>query len=365
MHPQGLFCPNLNCPSRGWQEGSNIRIHDSLRNRWRCKRCGRTFSLRQGTPFYGLRTDEQTVTLVITLLALGCPVQAIVGAFQLDARTVARWQKRAGEHCQQLHTQLVAQASRDAGQVQADEIRVKTQRRGVVWMAMAMVVSSRLWLGGVVSQRRDKHLARSLAHLVHTCLRCAPLLLITDGWTAYVGAWQKAFRQKQYTGGKPRLAGWKGLVIAQAVKTYQGRQVAGIGVCHLFGAWREVAGLVAEGQVLHTAYIERLNATFRQRLCCLCRRSRALARLPETIEQGMYLVGCVYNFCTPHQTLSKQSKTPTTPAMAAGITQAVWSVRQLLWIRRVPLPWEPDRTPSKGKREPLSERERRRILATI
>jgi hypothetical protein len=52
------------------------------------------------------------------------------------------------------------------------------------------------------------------------------------------------------------------------------------------------------GGLINTAYIERLNASFRHRLASLARCTRALARVPETLEWGMYLVGSVYNFCT-------------------------------------------------------------------
>ena len=55
--------------------------------------------------------------------------------------------------------------------------------------------------------------------------------------------------------------------------------------------------------VINTADIERLNATFRERLASLTRRSRALARCTLTLQHGMYLIGTVYNFCTYHASL--------------------------------------------------------------
>ncbi len=53
--------------------------------------------------------------------------------------------------------------------------------------------------------------------------------------------------------------------------------------------------------VIHTACIERLNATFRQRLACLARRTRYLVREQTTLTAGMYIVGCFYNFCDEHE----------------------------------------------------------------
>jgi hypothetical protein len=64
--------------------------------------------------------------------------------------------------------------------------------------------------------------------------------------------------------------------------------------------------LLPVGQVLNTAYIERLNATVGQRLGSLVRRSRCLVRQRSTLEAGRYLVGCVYNFCTPHKSLRQE-----------------------------------------------------------
>ena len=91
----------------------------------------------------GLRKPTELIVVVITLLAYGCPLQAIVQAFGLDERTVASWRDRAGRHCQRLHLAVVEQASLDLVHVQADEIRVKG-RRMTVWMGLAMMVSTRL-----------------------------------------------------------------------------------------------------------------------------------------------------------------------------------------------------------------------------
>ena len=80
------------------------------------------------------------------MLAHGCPLQAIVVAFGYDERTVASWLARAGVQGQAVQEHVVEQPH-DLGHVQADEIRVKTQG-GIVWMALAMMVRTRLWLAG-------------------------------------------------------------------------------------------------------------------------------------------------------------------------------------------------------------------------
>src|SRR3972149_3316505 len=103
MNPQELFCPEIDCPARGQVGKGNIHVHSLKDKRCMCAVCGKTFATTSGTIFYRLRTNPVTVMLVLTLLAYGCPIQAIVKAFLLDERTVRAWQQRAGQHCQQVH----------------------------------------------------------------------------------------------------------------------------------------------------------------------------------------------------------------------------------------------------------------------
>jgi len=134
----------------------------------------------------GLRKPTELIVIVVTLLAFGCPVQAIVQAYGLDERTVASWRDRAGKHCQQVHQAIIEQGHLDLIHVQADEIRVKA-RGMVAWMGLTMMVSTRLWLGGVVSRTRDTRLADRLLLQVRACSQAACALLVcTDGWVAYV-----------------------------------------------------------------------------------------------------------------------------------------------------------------------------------
>ena len=129
--------------------------------------------------------------LVVTLLAHGCPVHAIVAAFGFDERTVAAWWARSGRQGQTVHESLV-EHPRDLGQVQADALRVKKQG-GIVWMALAMMVQTRLWLGGEVSEQRDLPLIRRLIARVRRCAACRPLLVCTDGLVSYIRAIRETF----------------------------------------------------------------------------------------------------------------------------------------------------------------------------
>ena len=225
MDPTTVFCPNENCPARGHIGKGNIGIHSRKEQRFICHACDKTFSATKGTVFYRLRTSAETVVLIVTLLAHGCPVQAIVAAFGFDERTVADWWARSGRQSQVVHEYLVEQP-RDLGQVQADELRVKKQG-GIVWMAFAMMIKTRLWLGGEVSEQRDLPLIRRLIERVRRCAARRPLLICTDGLVAYIRAIRETFRDPIRTGqgGRPRLRPWRNVLIAQVVKRYERRRV--------------------------------------------------------------------------------------------------------------------------------------------
>jgi transposase-like protein len=335
----------MDCPARGRVGEGTITIHSQERQRYWCKVCKKAFSARAGTVFYRRRTDEETITRVVTLVGHGCPIPAIEVVYGFQAQTVREWMEAAGAHTEAVHHAEVVQP-RDLVQVQADEIHVKTQA-GVVWMAMAMMVSTRLWLGGAVSAHRDRDLIGRLVAIVAACAQWGPLLFVTDGLSTYIDVVRKAFRTRQTgTGGRPRLVGWPDLVIAQVVKQYAGRAVTGTVHRLVHGTVQTFLTLLWSTpgcQVLNTPYIERLNGTFRSCLAALGHRTRWSARRVATVVGGMYLVGTIYNFCTTHTSLTTDDRRRQTPAMAAGITDHVWTVGELLHYRVPPPRWEPPR----------------------
>jgi len=311
----------------------------------------------------GLRKPAELIVLVVTLLAYGCPLQAIVHAFGLDERTVASWRDRAGQHCQQVHQALVPQGQLDVQHVQVDEIRVKG-RGMIIWMGLALMVSTRLWLGGVVSMHRDRRLADRLLHQVRAC--CRPLqaiLVCTDGWAAYPGSIQRAFREKvKRTAGRGRacLQVWSGLCIATVIKRTEKKRVVEVIRKMTRGTLEQASKLLQAslgGTVLNTAFIERFNGTIRERLAPLTRKCRHAAHRLEALETGMYLIGCTYNWCFPHHELSssKHAGFPCTPAMAAGLTDHIWSVREVLIYKVAPAPWVQPKRRGRPRKHPLPD----------
>jgi hypothetical protein len=302
--------------------------------------------------------------LVLTLLCHGCPLQAIVAAFGVDERTVAAWLVRAGHHSQQVHQHIVQQGCVDIQHVQADELWVKLVGRRM-WMAMALAVPSRLWLGGVISAQRDLVLIMTLMQMGRPCARTLAMLVCVDGLASYITAGLRVFRDPVRTGrrGRPRLVLEAGLLLGQVVKRYVQRRVVSVERRVVRGTAEAIAAVLAathSGTGIKTAYIERLNATYRASLAPLVRRGRAIAHTEAVLTAGMWLVGCADNLCWLHDSLRVAApagacwKWPErTPAMAAGLTNHRWTMRDL-WRDQVQLPpWvapkRPGRPPNRAQ----------------
>lgn len=337
MSPQTQLCPQ--CGLQG-KDGC-ITIHSQKERRYRCKGCRATFSERVGTAYVGLKTDAAVFTIIVTLLAYGCPVQAIVAAYGLDARTVRDWCHKASGHSRAVHEQTVGQHTWDLMHVQADEIKVRIQG-GIVWVTLALMVSTRLWLGVATDRLRSKDMIVSCLRQVARCGLCRPLLIAVDGLNMYQTALKKAFRSQHPMGKNGRLkwVEWGNITLTQVIKA-RGNQRGNIEWVVAQGTAQEAARLrrgSGGGQQINTAFIERFNATVRQRLAGLTRRTRHSLKHQAAVRNSIYLMGCVYNFCTPHRSLAqvfylsplRRRWFKRTPAMAAGLTDHCWTLEELL-----------------------------------
>jgi transposase-like protein len=339
MDPHLQFCHNPACRLYGERGGGTIRIHSRRERRYRCTACGKTFAETAGTPFYRTHVAVSRVVLVLTLLAHGCPVPAIVAAFGYDERTVRAWLVQAGTHAERVHEHLVEAGQVELGVVQADELWVKVVGQRL-WLALALAVPSRLWLGGVLSPHRDGALIEALVGRVRAAARSLAVVVCVDGLGAYVTAFRRAFRVSERTGrrGRPRQRPAPRFGLGQVVKRRVEKAVVGVSHRAVVSTLTELtAALVTAGcgTQLNTAFIERLNATFRARSAPLTRRGRRLVREPATLHAWTFLVGGLYNFCQAHRSLRLPGDGPVrwqrrTPAMAAGLTDHVWTVEEFL-----------------------------------
>jgi hypothetical protein len=144
------------------------------------------------------------------------------------------------------------------------------------------------------------------------------------------------------------------LLYAQVVKTVRRRRLVRVShrvVCGTLEAVEQV--LSAYGWQIKTAFVERLNLDIRQCVAAVGRRVTTLCKGEEGVRQQLALYQTSHNFCLPHgslrQPLAQSEPTngtgsatpwrPCTPAMAGGLTDHIWTLRELL-LFRVP-PWPP------------------------
>jgi hypothetical protein len=111
-------------------------------------------------------------------------------------------------------------------------------------------------------------------------------------------------------------------------------------------------GLAAHGWQINTAFIERINLTIRQQVAAVGRRVSTLCKGEDGVRQQLTLYHVYYNFCLPHASVrqpllqplpthgtgSAKRWQPQTPAMAAGLTDHVWTLREVLLFRVPPWP---------------------------
>ena len=170
---------------------------------------------------------------------------------------------------------------------------------------------------------------------------------------AHFGSWRHpARRRDQGPLPKPRWFPVPELLYAQVVKSYRRRRIVGVTYRVVFGTReRVVQVLSACGRKINTAFVERLNLDIRQRVAAVGRRVNTLCQGEDGLRQQLVVYQVYYNFCLPHSSLrqplpvpeptkgtgSARQWRPCTPAMAAGLTDHVWSLKDVL-LYRVP-PW--------------------------
>src|SRR6266850_4916541 len=228
-----------------------------------------------------------------------------------------------------------------------------------VWVAMDPV--TKLILTMDVGDR-TLAMAQCVVHQVAQVVApdCAPLFL-TDGFREYMtallthyGRWVKPPRKwAQGAAPKPRWIPLPQLLYAQVVKPYHRRRLVGMHHRVVFGPLEVIRQLLAKhGWQIKTSFIQRLNLDIRQHVAAVGRRVNTVCKHDAGLRQQLALFHVCHNFCLPHSSLrlplpqpeptngtgSAKQWRPCTPAMAAGLTDRVWTLREVLRFRVPPWP---------------------------
>src|SRR5882724_1012158 len=375
----GHFCPDVTCPYHGWVGLGNIRAngHPTGR-RWRplvCLGCHGYFLETVGTPFHAKQGNPDTLVWAIAALAEGLGIRAVARVFEADPNTVLGWLVEAAEHLETFshyflrdlyveHVQMdelfaLLSAVKDGEVTEAEA--VTRLSRSPHWVWAAMDPESKLLLALNMGDRTLAMAQRVVHQVVQVlALGCVPLFL-TDGFTEYTtallthyGQWvQPARRRAQGPAPKPRWMPLPVLLYAQVVKTVRRRRLVRVRHRVVFGTLATIEQVLAvHGWHINTAFVERINLTIRQHVAAVGRRVMTLCKHEAGLRQQLALYHVYDNFCLPHaslrQPLSQSEPThgtgsakrwqPQTPAMAAGLTDHVWTLRAVLLFRVPPWP---------------------------
>ena len=373
------FCPHSHCDYRGWLGLNNLRANGHPNGGpWRqfqCTACAGYFPEHHGTIFHGKQVAVELIVRVLACLAEGLGIRATARMFEVAPNTVLHWLVEAADHLRafscyflcdvhvkQLQLDELYAVLRDVknGELSEDEA-IKRLGRSPHWVWTAMDPESKLLLVIDVGAR-TLAMAQRMVHQVVGVLApgCVPLFL-TDGLKEYgtallthFGAWMQP--QRHHATGvrpQPRWIPLPELLYAQVVKSYRRRRIVGVTHRVVFGTMEQVKQVLwACGRQINTAFVERLNLDIRQRVATVGRRVNTLCQGEDGLLDQLALFQTYHNFVLPHVSLRQPLLVPEatngsgsakvwrsrTPAMAAGLTDHVWSLQEVLLFRVPPWP---------------------------
>ena len=373
------FCPHTGCDYRGWVGLGNLRANGHPSGgQWRqfhCTACKGCFPEHHGTLFHGKRVSVDLIVHVIGCLAEGLGIRGTARVFESDPNTVLSWLMEAADQRRafsqyflhdlhlrqgQLDEWYAVLSARKAGEVSEAAVSERLSR-SPQWVWGAMAPESKLLLTIDVGERSTAMAQRVVPQVGQVLAPdCAPLFL-TDGFREYMtalltpyGHWmQPPRRQGKGPLPKPRWLPLPQLLYAPVITTVRRRRLIRVHHRVVFGPLAALQqGLAPCGWQSNTAFVERVNLTIRQHGAAVGRRGTTLCKGEDGVRQQLAMYPAYDNFCLPHAALrvplaqpeptngsgSPRTWRPCTPAMAAGLTDRVWTLRAVLRFRVPPWP---------------------------
>src|SRR5215468_7924640 len=363
----GQPCPNPECfHYRRMQQGNVSAIATYLtqsgkRRIFRCHTCEAPFSETRETVFFDLRTSEEKVMMALKMLLVRVDLAGIGFVLGVTEATVLVWLRRAAQQAEAIHYPLLRHLP--VTQVQLDELWNFIARKhacetdtageslpdgkdGRQWVWISFAPECRVMIAAVVGPRT---LDTAKEVVAATKARVAGIpAFFSDGFTCYLAALLAAFHVvitfartgKRGRPRKPVCAPHPALIYGQLVKQKQHGKLLTLSTRVVLGAER----LTHLGLTISTALVERVHLTLRQALAPLGRKTSSFCKDRERLRQRVVFFQAFYHVARSHmslrQPLPRQERThhgaiwlrwqEHTPAMAAGLTDHVWTFRELL-----------------------------------
>jgi transposase-like protein len=325
MDRNRLACLNPDCPEHGKVGAGNIGIHSYADKRYYCTTCKKRFSARQGTIFYGLKTEEQKVLLALHMLAERMSARGVGRVLDIDEHTVLNWLKRAGQHADGVSRHHLRQLK--TSQVQLDEIwsfvEKKDQSRnqpdpapdkGDVYIWRSIDPITRLRMANHLSKTRKIKDAKSFLRKVADRLATRDILITTDKLKAYPKAILDTFgipepRSTKLKGrpmNRERKVFPPGFLYGQIDKERKGGRLVCIDRKPIVGTLSQIQTalkLVGTCNVINISFVERDNLSFRQHNGRTVRKTLSYSKNWQMHQCSVDFEDAMHNFVRSHSSL--------------------------------------------------------------
>jgi IS1 family transposase/transposase-like protein len=370
----GQPCPNPVCPHyKRMQQGNVSAIAPYLtqsgkRRIFRCHTCETPFSETRETGFFDLRTSEAKVMMALKMLLGRVDLAGIGFVLGVTEATVVAWLKRAAHQAEAINYPLLRHlpvtqgqldemwsfiARKHAGETDTAGESLPDGEEGRQWVWISFAPEFRLMIAAVVGPR-TLDTAQEIVAATKARVTGIPAFF-SDGFPCYLAALITAFHivttwARTGKRGRPRqplCEPHPELVYGQLGKQKKQGKLLTLSTRVVLGAER----LTHLGCTLSTALVERVNLTWRQALAPLARKTSSFCKDRARLRPRVVFFQAFYNGARPH--LSWRQPLPLherirhgaicprwrerTPAMAAGLTDHVWTFRELLTATFEPL----------------------------
>jgi IS1 family transposase len=264
---------------------------------------------------------------IVRALAEGNSVRSTARLTGTAKATVLKLLVELGQFCSIYQDTVIRDLN--TTRVEADEIwafvgakqkNAKRQGDGDIWTFTAIDADSKLIISWLVGQRNSESANPFMADVASRLKN--RIQLTTDGHNMYIEAVRKAFT----------FARVDYAMLAKSYKaseTVDGHRRYSPAVCTGCVKQRRVGR--PDMDLVSTSYVERANLSMRMQMRRFTRLTNAFSKKAENHAHAVSLYFMYYNFCRQHITLTKAAKgVHTSPAMAAGLTNHVWKVEEIL-----------------------------------
>ncbi len=372
MDWETLYCPNKRYRYYGlpFRQGRLVKNGSTYgQPKALCKGCGTQVAMSYATAYYGLERDLVIFETAVRALAEGNSIPATGRILQVDKDTVCDWLDRSALHCRSVILYLWNQLH--VNECQLDELwsfvhtkeaqlplaKIYNETYGDVWVWVAFAPVWRLILAFVVGKRDQAH-ANLLLDRVKDVTDDHIPFFTSDQLPGYEDALLHAYGtwvtpERKGSRGRcphPRLIPVEDLLYAQVVKVREDGHLSEVKTKVVFGKPEAIAAQLASSpvsEIINTSFVERDNLTQRQNNRRLTRRTNGFSKDIGWFEKQLWLSTAYYHLVLPHHSLRQSLDTPeptrragtpkkwrpVTPAMAAGLTDHVWTTSELLSYR--------------------------------